>query len=165
MKELKVSKGILIPMFITLISASLLAFFSYSEGRTTHLIVILPLVGVLFIFFLNWTFKKVYWDEDGLKIKGLFSEKEIKWNEITQIQFFRAGFKKVLYLSSTDKFLLIPMIFSGQNELKEVIEERINDPEMEKLIPEEGFKTPVAEGAMFWIAAFILLIILILRIF
>lgn len=162
--KLRVSKNILVPMLTILVSAFILAIYSYTKGEKLYLLVILPLVILLLLFLISWSFKRVEWDEKRIEVRGLFSKKEMNWDEVSQVQFFRAGFKKVLYMSGKERFLLIPLIFSGQRALGEALKRRLGDTNLGKSLPAQDFGTPLVEWVILWIAALALVIILILRI-
>ncbi len=162
MKRLKASPLVMAPLAIIVTVALSLAVLYAFKGQRLQMTVILVLAFPLALIFIGWWRRQILWNEEGLEYRGILGTKKISWEEITEIRLFRAGLKKVLYLGSKDQVLIIPLIFSRQEELARAFREHLS---LEKDLPqEEDLKLSFTETILLWTGAALLAIILATKI-
>jgi len=161
MKKLKASPLVIVPLAIIVMVALLLCGLYASREQKLQMTVILVLVFPLALILVGWWRRQITWDSKSLKYKGLLGTKEIPWEEITEVRLFRAGFKKVLYLGSKDTVLIIPLIFSHQEELARAFREYLH---LEEVPSPQELKLSFVETILLWTGALLLVIILATKI-
>jgi hypothetical protein len=162
MKTLKVSPLVLIPMAVIMGAASLLSLIYGLRGRNFQMEITLILAVPLLCIFLSWLRRRVEWDQQHLKYRGILGFKKIPWRDIVEVRAFRAGFRKALYVGSGDAVLIIPLIFSYQEELGEAFHEYTT---LEGLPSPSSIKLSPVDTALLWVGAALLIIILGIRLF
>ncbi len=160
MKTLKVSFAVSIPLAIIVIVALLLSALYWFRGDRPQMIITLALVIPLSFILIGWWRRRLSWDDRAIEYRGFTGIKSIPWDEITEIRLFRAGLKKVLYIGSRREVLVIPLIFSRQEELAQVLQDRSVDDSISPsaMGPSRG------EALILWAGALLLIIVFISKV-
>jgi len=161
MRRLKASSLVIIPLVIIVLVAMALSGLYAIKGQKIQLIIVLALTLPLVLILISWMIRQILWDEKSFKYKGITGTKEIPWEEITEIRLFRAGLKKVLYLGSKDRVLIIPLIFAHQEELAQAFQRHLT---LEETPAPKDLKLSFTETILLWTGALLLVIILATKI-
>ena len=157
MKTLKASLLVLLPLTIVVVVALLLSALYATKGQKFQAIITLGLALPLLVILVGWWRRRISWDERSLKYSGLLSTKEVPWDEIKEVRLFRAGLRKVLYIGSRDKVIIVPLIFSHQEDLAQAFQEHLS---LEELPHPSSMKLSFSETLLLWTGALLLVIIL-----
>ncbi len=157
MKTLKASPLVLLPLTIIVVVAIILSLLYAMKGQKFQMIITLALALPLFVILVGWWRRRLSWDKDLLKYSGLLGTKEMPWKEIREVRLFRAGLKKVLYIGSKEKVIIVPLIFSHQEDLAQAFQERLS---LEELPRPSSMKLSFSETILLWTGALLLVIIL-----
>ena len=161
MERLKPSPLVIAPL-ATIVGAALALSGLYAvKGQRIQLAVVLILTLPLAFILVGWLRRQILWDHHSFKYKGILGTKEIPWREITEVRLFRAGLKKVLYLGSRDRVLIIPLIFSHQETLAQAFQDHLS---MEDVPSREDLGLSFTETLLLWTGALLLVIILATKI-
>ena len=157
MKTLKASLLVLLPLTIVVVVALLLSALYATKGQKFQTIITLALALPLLVILVGWWRRRISWDERSLKYSGLLSTKEVPWDEIKEVRPFRAGLRKVLYIGSRDKVIIVPLIFSHQEDLAQAFQEHLS---LKELPHPSSMKLSFSETLLLWTGALLLVIIL-----
>ena len=157
MKTLKASLLVLLPLTIVVVVALLLSALYATKGQKFQTIITLALALPLLVILVGWWRRRISWDERSLKYSGLLSTKEVPWDEIKEVRPFRAGLRKVLYIGSRDKVIIVPLIFSHQEDLAQAFQEYLS---LKELPHPSSMKLSFSETLLLWTGALLLVIIL-----
>jgi hypothetical protein len=161
MKGLKASPLVILPLAVIVGTALILGGLYVLRGQKTQFIIILVLTLPLALILLGWMRRQITWDHKSFKYKGILGTKEVPWSEISEVRIFRAGLKKVLYLGSREKVLIIPLIFSHQEELARAFQDHLS---LEGIPTPEELRLSFGETLLLWTGALLLVIILATKI-
>ncbi len=161
MERLKPSPLVIAPLAIIVAAALALSGLYALKGQKVQLAVVLFLTLPLAFILLGWLRRQILWDHQSFKYKGILGTKEIPWEEITEVRLFRAGLKKVLYLGSRERVLIIPLIFSHQETLAQAFQNHLS---MEDVPSREDLGLSFTETLLLWTGALLLVIILATKI-
>ncbi len=161
MERLKPSPLVIAPLAIIVGAALALSGLYAVKGQKIQLAVVLILTLPLAFILVGWLRRQILWDHQSFKYKGILGTKEIPWREITEVRLFRAGLKKVLYLGSRDRVLIIPLIFSHQETLAQAFQDHLP---MEDVPSREDLGLSFTETLLLWTGALLLVIILATKI-
>ncbi len=136
-----------------------------AKGDQGLAIVILCLLAPLSFILLSLVLRKVELDHQGITYKTIFRKRRISWEEVSDIRVFTAGLKKVLYLGSKEIIVLIPLVMDRREKFLDELKTHLSGNELpqDSLDTLTGVRGFWAEPAFLWIAAVILLGILVLR--
>ncbi len=157
MNRLKASPLVLAPLTTIVVVALFLSALYASKGQKFQMIITLALALPLLIILLGWWRRQILWNDEVFRYKGLLGMKEIPWKEVEEVRLFRAGLKKVLYIASREVVLIIPLIFSHQEDLAQAFQEYLS---LEEPPQTHELRLSLAETALLWTGALLLVIIL-----
>ena len=163
--EFRTSKGVMIPLG-TIVAVSLVLLVTVAmKGEKGFAVVVLCLLLPLALLFFSWFMRRLRLDEDGLLYRTLFRKRRVSWDQVKEMRIFTAGLRKVLYLDGGDKVLLIPLNIEDRDRFLKVMLQRLQGrglpkESMEGLEKGGGFE---AEPVFLWLAAIVLLGLLVLR--
>lgn len=161
MEKLKPSPLVIAPLAIIVGAALALSGLYAVKGQKIQLAVVLILTLPLAFILVSWLRRQILWDHQSFKYKGILGTKEIPWEEITEVRLFRAGLKKVLYLGSRERVLIIPLIFSHQETLAQAFQDHLS---LEDAPSREDLGLSFTETLLLWTGALLLVIILATKI-
>ncbi len=150
-----------IPLTIIVVVALLLSGLYGLKGEKVQMAITIALALPLLFILLGWWRRKLTWDNDSIEYRGFLSTKRIPWEKITEVRFFRAGMKKVLYIGGREEVLFIPLIFSHQDELAQVLQKL----SLEEPISPSALRLSWVETLILWTGALLLIIIFITKAF
>jgi len=161
MKSLRVSAAMLLPLTIIVVVALLLSALYGLKGEKLQMAIVMALALPLLFILMGWWRRRLTWDDNFIEYRGFLSTKRIPWEKITEVRFFRAGMKKVLYIGSREDVLFIPLIFSHQDELAQALQKL---PLKESTYP-STLRLSWVETLILWAGAILLTVTLITKVF
>jgi hypothetical protein len=161
MKSLRVSSAMFLPLTIIVVVALLLSVLYGLKGEKLQMAIVMALVLPLLFILLGWWRRRLTWNDNSIEYRGFLSTKRIPWEKITEVRFFRAGMKKVLYIGSREDVLFIPLIFSHQDELAQALQKL----PLEESVSPSTLRLSWVETLILWTGALLLIIIFITKVF
>jgi len=146
---------------IIVVVALLLSVLYGLKGETLQMAIVMALVLPLLFILLGWWRRRLTWNDNSIEYRGFLSTKRIPWEKITEVRFFRAGMKKVLYIGSREDVLFIPLIFSHQDELAQALQKL----PLEEPVSPSTLRLSWVETLILWTGALLLIIIFITKVF
>lgn len=151
----------LLPLTIIVVVASLLSALYGLRGENLQMAIVTALTIPLLFILIVWWRRRLTWDDSAIEYRGFLGTKRIPWEKVTEVRFFKAGMKKVLYIGSREDVLFIPLIFSHQDELGQALQKL----PLEEPISPSALRLSWVETLILWVGAILLTFTLITKVF
>lgn len=159
-------KNFLIPLIMDTLLLSVLVIISifkgFSPAETVILVIIFIPILYLCIESLN---RKIFVEATGIRIKKLFREKSLQWEDITNLDAMVIQRKVYLLLTTTKGFHILTNTYGNFISLVNDIIDHVDERKVEPKVLEISQKSLVrtADILTAWIAFAILVIVIILK--
>lgn len=162
----KTRKAFLIPLTLDTLLLSILLMVSFFTGSfPAETIVLVVILIPLIYLFAESLIRRTSVGEKGIKIKNLFREKKLEWEDITNVDSMIIRKKIYLLLTTTKGFHVLTNTYEKFTILAEDIVGRIDDDKVEIRV-RDMVNNPVrrvADILMAWVAVVILATIIFMK--
>ena len=164
----KTGRALLVPLAVDLSLVFVLFFISLCVGGSTmERVVFIIIFILLFFIFLELIFREVNVGDDSIKIKKLFRKKELKWEDITNIDAVIIRKRVYLLLSTTTGFHVLSNVYEKFAVLLQEIVDNIDREKVDNKV-KDILNHPIKKISnviLAWFAAIVLLGIIYARLF
>ena len=163
-----IKKTVLFPVgldaFLLFCLVLICAFCKGSDLEVTIFLIFFLLAGYLF---LDLLFRRISVDEKGLLLKRLSGEKRLPWEAITHVGGLTIRNRTYILLTTVIGFFIISNSYRGFSVLSEEMLSRIDTEKVEEEVRTQVKNMPEGKSqtALAWMAAFILLGVIWLKIY
>lgn len=164
----KIGRALLVPLAVDISLLFALFFILLCVGGSTVERVVLIIIFILLFFiFLELIFREVNIGDDSIKIKKLFRKKELKWEDITNIDAVIIRKRVYLLLSTTTGFYVLSNVYEKFAALLQEIVDNIDGGKVDNKV-KDILNHPIKKLSniiLAWFAAIVLLGIIYTRLF
>jgi len=164
----KTGRALLVPLAVDLSLLFVLFFILLCVGGSTvERVVLIIIFMLLFFIFLELIFREVNVGNDSIKIKKLFRRKELKWEDITNVDAVIIRKRIYLLLSTTTGFHVLSNVYEKFAALLQEIVDNIDGGKVEDNV-QNLLNHPIKKLSniiLAWFAAIVLLGIIYARLF
>jgi hypothetical protein len=166
-KEYKIRRAFLVPLIILVVLLLLLTIVSIIKSSGKWEIIIVPVFFVASLAALiDMIKRKIFINDQGMKIKNVFRVKEFDWQEITHLAVVILKKKIYFLLTTTKGFYIFSNLFENHAQLVQLIDEKIGEDKVEMEV-KTYLDHPVERLApivMSWVAAGIIVGVIFIKI-
>lgn len=161
-----IKKSFLVPLFVDIILLSGLISVFLSTGGSPVVVILLFVIFIPFLFvFIELVFRRISLEQEGIKMKTFFKNRELKWQDITNVDSMTLYKKVYLLLTTTKGFFALSNSYGNFTSLTENIAKYSGAQKVEENVRHtiEHPLTRICDVATAWFSAFIISGILLFK--